>query len=391
MDDSATDDEFVEIHPDTGDRSASSRRPDYIQAYIAEVKPRACGPLVKRLSKEVKLSSDGIDLSHLKRVKRTTTGTISPTNDDARVDEATGTGDGASPQNKRQKTNTRKDVRLQILLGAVSVLDKHFAPDQKETETTLLDILQKRYEVENIQTMAVPGRLPDSEEEWKGFHAKWPTAFFPKKTKEFRIKEQTLSGQEVEQMKLGMEMAIRDALHHSSATCSPSKFSGAIILDPTSGKVVGQASTERDVQLKCADRYNPLATSILYAIQSVSRREREYAIQQGMDSTTFQTGQYLCTGYDIYTTHEPTVFEAMAAVHARIRRMVVGLECTATTTTQQHAEKQQQHASGLVKFKVHSLPGTNHNYRAFLCRPGGKLAARCREIAGEGKTDEKRP
>jgi tRNA(Arg) A34 adenosine deaminase TadA len=112
---------------------------------------------------------------------------------------------------------------------------------------------------------------------------------------------------------------------------------------------------------------NPLATSIVLAIQGVSRKERQKAISDGMESSEFQKGQYLCTGYDLYTTHEPTVFEAMALLHSRIRRVVYGCSYL-------------QHGGGIKDMKIHTLPSTNHHYRAFACQPSSPLHEQCERI-----------
>jgi tRNA-specific adenosine deaminase 3 len=63
--------------------------------------------------------------------------------------------------------------------------------------------------------------------------------------------------------------------------------------------------------------------------------------------------------YDLFTTKEPSIFEAMALVHSRIRRVIFGssnkLDGGLGGTGLDHA--------------IHSLPGTNHHYRAFQCNP----------------------
>ena len=67
---------------------------------------------------------------------------------------------------------------------------------------------------------------------------------------------------------------------------------------------------------------------------------------------------YICFRYDIYVTKEPGIFEAMALVHSRIRRVIFqednlddgGLGGTGSETS------------------VHCLPGTNHHYRVFRYR-----------------------
>ena len=368
------DDEFVEILA----TKKECRPPCHVKAYVAAVEPRACGPLVKRLSVEHPLSQPGVDLSHLKRVKRmlkvSEKLTSSKTQGDTRssatetisASEVAGEGgEDGKPLNKRRKVNG--DVVLQVLLGAVSVLDKLLVSDEDDISV----VLQGKYSLppDAVCKINVPGRHPESTAEWNEFQAQWPTTFNAKKSEEFRSTLRKLTADEVQQMKRGMEAALEDA--QQTTTCV-----GTVVMDPISNKIVGQAAPERALQQQQQQQQqqpgrrganlpkSPLATSILYAIQSISRLERECAVSQGMGSKTFQGGQYLCTGYDVYTTHEPSVFEAMALVHSRIRRLVMGVPSS---------------TGGLTTMNVHELPGTNHKYRVFLCRSEGSLARRCRE------------
>lgn len=73
--------------------------------------------------------------------------------------------------------------------------------------------------------------------------------------------------------------------------------------------------------------------------------------------------------YDLYTTIEPGVFEAMALVHSRIRRVVFGISNCVD--------------GGLggtgMETAVHALP-TNHHYRVFCCAPDSELFRKCKEI-----------
>jgi len=86
--------------------------------------------------------------------------------------------------------------------------------------------------------------------------------------------------------------------------------------------------------------------------------------------------KYLCTGYDVYVTREPTIFEAMALTHSRVRRVIYGIQDT--------------RCGGLggtgSKNAVHSLPGTNHKYRAFRCNPEddeSSFFAECKKLHSE--------
>ena len=74
-----------------------------------------------------------------------------------------------------------------------------------------------------------------------------------------------------------------------------------------------------------------------------------------MDSDSFKNGQYLCTGYDVYLSKEPGVFESMALVHSRVRRVIFCM-----------SNKDDGGLGGTGSAaSVHELPGTNHRFRAF--------------------------
>ena len=64
--------------------------------------------------------------------------------------------------------------------------------------------------------------------------------------------------------------------------------------------------------------------------------------------------------YDVYLTKEPNVYEAMALVHSRVRRVVFGVRDKDMGGLGGAANAANRQNTG-----IHSLPGTNHHYRVF--------------------------
>lgn len=69
--------------------------------------------------------------------------------------------------------------------------------------------------------------------------------------------------------------------------------------------------------------------------------------------------------YDVYLTKEPNVYESMALVHSRVRRVVFGIHDREMGGLGGIAEDATTNTNGKQNNGIHSLPGTNHHYRAF--------------------------
>ncbi|KAL7574941.1 hypothetical protein ACA910_010765 [Epithemia clementina (nom. ined.)] len=365
---------FVEIIPPHVESSEESGQ-SYVEAYVTSVEPHRCGLVVKQVTNGLPSNKD---LSHLKRVRRRLDqlqqqpALISASSSSAlQMDELPSSGKGDAAANKRRKTcsGASSSPTLDILLGSCSALDHHFLSindkrDNQEqqiaaTPTAAATILAEKFNLQNVFRVKVPGRYADSRTEWEEFNAVWPTTFYPMRTLEHRANQLELTESDKKQMISGSCAAIGDV--NENANDELPSHAGAVVVHSTNGQVLSRASDERKRQHNSHLR-NPLETSIIFAIQGLSRVEREAAIGSGMDSPEFQKGQYLCTGCDLYTTKEPSVFEAMALVHARIRRVVF------MTNFIGNDASTEQYVKGLTEQFVHNLPGTNHKFRAFACQ-----------------------
>jgi len=269
---------FIEIRPPP----SKSKLPNRVQVYITRVKPQQCGPLIKdHLQHQFGGREEAI--AHLKRVRKCSGGPTGNTTTTTTTDD---------PPTKKAKT---VDM-LQVLLGAVS-------PEYSEDDCTPL---LTKYSCK-LETRWLPGRPAESKEELEEFNKEWPTVYFHKQTEQHKQEELAFTNEEALEMRDGMQHAIQDACRArelcgndtvAASTCT----TGAIIMCPVTHTVVATANEERQLQQQTAgesvsDFVNPLCTSVLLAIQGVSRKERTAAVGHGMDSEVFQKGQYLCTGY----------------------------------------------------------------------------------------------
>ncbi len=286
---------------------------------------------------------------------------------------------------QKQKSN-QNNWSLDVLVGSVQQVDDSLntaTTTQNATPRSLQEILAK-YGLSsdkshnNLTPHSLPGRPAKNKEERDEWNKSvWPTLFFEKKTTQFKQEEKALSSAEIDLMKHGLQEALADAMTGndqwrewkeqfiptSDRELSLS-ISGAVVIDPQTGSIVSRASQERKLQgmdrdaVSFPEYVNPLSTAPLLAIQGVSRIERQVAISNGMESDEFRGGQYLCTGYDVYLTKEPNIFEAMSLVHSRVRRVIFGIPDKGMGGLG-GPESSGQDAG------IHSLPGTNHHYRAF--------------------------
>mmetsp|Transcript_26056 Transcript_26056/g.29809 ORF Transcript_26056/g.29809 Transcript_26056/m.29809 type:complete len:316 (+) Transcript_26056:98-1045(+) len=307
---------FTELITSKRNKHNSEER---IEVITGMVEPKLCRQLLQDISKLKRNGEKDQALSHLKRVKR---------------HQRRQQDNNISSENREEFEEEHHQVSLEVLLGRLG-------------EEEISKNLVKSYNL-RLKRKLVPARSPGSEKEVKEFNAIWPTIYFHKQSEEYKAVERKLSALEVEQMKYGIEQAL--------------KFKAAVIIDPVSGCIISKSKDELSLQEKkfkfsLEDRRSPnIYSPVILAIQGVSRLERKGATDLGMDSAGFYKGQYLCTGYDIYLEDEPDVFESMALLHSRIRRVVFA---------SRNLRNGGIGGTG-IQTNVNLLSGTNHHYRAFI-------------------------
>ena len=376
---------FVEYvrQPIEGDGDASSSTStSTIQALAIRIDPQECSRIVKALSQCLPLPRQ---LQHLKRVKRYHPSPQQP----------------QSPPTKRSKVenenNTSPQLHLLLGLAPLSTLLEAFHLDDARGEagsghSSLVEAGSKMSSMEHLLAILyqgkreedsssilttttttttatapdlkdfalqalqfhhvdVPRRPPQSQDEACEANQLWPTHFFPLQSLEHKQHQGSLTVQEMNVM-----------IERIQGLLS-TRTNEAWVVDSSSNLVVATSGEEETAQEGGISSWlgrkskNPLATPILFAIQGVSRLERQ---QQQSSSQRHQ--HYLCSGYDLYCNYEPCVFESMALVHSRFGRVIW---CTLTPPPPGNVW---QH--GLSKHTIHCLPGTNHHFRAFEYKGG---------------------
>jgi len=204
----------------------------------------------------------------------------------------------------------------------------------------------------NLVRRSLPGRPAGTRDELEAWNAtSWPTLFFEERTARYREDVLALTHEEARAMAAGMAEAVEDALEgrrqrggwreEERNDCTRAIPAGAVVTNPLDGSIVSRSSEERRLRVVATtadgggeggssgavvartssdapgvaaatatttatttensepsflpggdpDDDDPLCTSVLLAIQGVSRRERLAAAGCGMGSEEFRAGQ----------------------------------------------------------------------------------------------------
>ncbi|CAM9678563.1 unnamed protein product [Laminaria digitata] len=307
------------------------------------------------------------------------------------------------------KLNHLKRIRSSQQPGVGRLLQVLLAPPDMyySLEEPKRMMIEERYSFKPT-SYAVPKLEPRTRQQFENGQSAWPMIFHHSTSEEARRAARAIPEQEAIDAVAFMREALKDADAGRRQAAGRATV-GAVLVDPAAGKVVASSSLERQ---KVHDdwppsmRDHPLHHAAMLCVQGVglalAAAKKEASREEGtvegklppegegkgegdagaaasdasadpggwrgtrpepaVGGQVLSSKQYLCTGYDLYTTREPCLMCAMALVHSRVRRVVYGVR-----------DPERGCLGSLMM--LHTLPSLNHNYRAFE----GVCADDCRQ------------
>mmetsp|Transcript_323 Transcript_323/g.491 ORF Transcript_323/g.491 Transcript_323/m.491 type:complete len:358 (+) Transcript_323:80-1153(+) len=297
---------LVEVAPDR------NRSCEVIEFRATRVEPKQASRAIKKINEVMPF----VEYRHLKRIK------------------------------KNKRDTDKKTPELVLLLYP------------EEAEPTLSDDARESLKElsENSMTVKVPKFPPTSDEELTEWSKHWPISYRPRpKSPPFEPDEDVRK-----QMCAFMRAAIEEGRRGKQKGYLPI---GCVVVDPSSGEIVGAAhdqscsstrppSAEGQVgdtsTTSCSQKEpqtHPLQHAVMICVGQVADRDLKTwpaAAKEAKPSSTCSSAAaessrkrdrkdtvkananskpYLCTGFDMYVTHEPCVMCGMAALHSRIGRV----------------------------------------------------------------------
>lgn len=193
---------------------------------------------------------------------------------------------------------------------------------------------------------------PQTKAQYDEAYRHWPTAFHEDKELGKIISGEIFSAADRSKILAHVKTVIEIA---GRKEANGKETIGALIVDPRKDTTLAMTSCCHD------EGEYPLHHAVMKCIDLVAHSQGGGAWAVCPDSTfhralpdeetSTEDTPYLCTGYELYVSHEPCIMCSMALVHSRIHRVF-------------YATSQPDGALG-GKYKLHTHPDLNHRYQVF--------------------------
>lgn len=258
------------------------------------------------------------------------------------------------------------------LVSIIVALDTQDGPGQER-------ILIDWPEVENLRLVTILSHPPKCREEWQEWNKFWPIHFRPVSSNSSFLAASEVSQDEIPLLESFMRCAVEESEQASKSGHIPI---GAVICGH--GQLLSRAydgrchkratvsmclvhnSTSNGISSGAA---HPLHHAAIECIKKGAEREVENEannqahldkrLKIEMDKVDYvsqapdnlQDLPYLCTGLDMFITHEPCILCAMALLHSRIKRVFF-----------MHANVK---SGGFSRYMLHTRKALNHRFAVF--------------------------